>query len=297
MGLDMHGLRFVLEARKQGMSLGKTATLGRQTLAMSARDASRLLSEFDKPISMNLAHTFFENGSFVDTVIRYLGAKSVTSFDASDYEGAAVIHDMNLPIPEELHERFDLVIDGGTLEHIFNFPTAIKNALSMVREGGRFIMLTPTNNAMGHGFYQFSPELLYRVCHPDNGYRVERMQILDSRLFRPRVYEVADPADIRDRVMVTEARRPAILLVQAVRTELKPIFANTPQQSDYSLRWEDHAADSAAAKVYSGSSIGQSLALFLRRHIHHPLVQQLLWLRYKGFYPGSYSPRYFKRIR
>jgi|GEM_PF-4150963 len=167
----------------------------------------------------------------------------------------------------------------------------------MVKVGGRFIMFTPTNNAMGHGFYQFSPELMYRVCHPDNGYKIERMHILDLRLFRPRLYEVADPSDVRDRVMVTETRSPAILFVQAVRTESKPIFAVTPQQSDYSQRWDDHATEADKDKVYSKNSTGQKFALLLRRHIHNPLVQKLMWLRYKGFYPGSYSPRYFKRLR
>ncbi len=297
MGLDTHSLRFVLEARKQGAVLGKMATLGRQRLVIAEKELARLLTEYDKPISREDAQALIEKGKYMDALMEHLGAESLTSFDASDFENATHIHDMNQPLPEEFHAQFDLLIDSGTLEHVFDFPTAIKNALSMVKVGGRFIMMTPTNNAMGHGFYQFSPELLYRVCHPDNGYKVERMHLLDLRLFRPRVYEVADPATVRSRVMVTEARTQALLFMQAIRTDIKPIFAVTPQQSDYSQRWEDYAAHADTEKVYSKNALVQRFALFLRRQMHHPFVRKLIWLRYKGFHLGSYSPRYFKRIR
>jgi SAM-dependent methyltransferase len=299
MGLDVHALRFLLEARKAGVPMGRTATLGRQSLSVPPQLLARTLSEYGLPTSEADAHALIaKSGGYVDTLmIDKLGVEELTSFDASDYEQATVIHDMNQPIDERFYAQFDLVIDGGTLEHVFHFPTAIKNALSMVKQGGRFVMTAPANNAMGHGFYQFSPELLYRVCHPDNGFKVERMQILDLRLFRPRLFDVRDPADVHDRVMVTESRNPAILYVQAIRTEIVPIFAVTPQQSDYSERWDDHAAEPDKDKVYSRNGVGQSAALFLRRHIHHPLVQKLMWLRYKGFHRDSFSPRYFRRVR
>ena len=51
MGLDKHTLRFILEARKQGISLNRTATLGRQTLAMFPKEIAALLTAYDKPIS------------------------------------------------------------------------------------------------------------------------------------------------------------------------------------------------------------------------------------------------------
>jgi 2-polyprenyl-3-methyl-5-hydroxy-6-metoxy-1,4-benzoquinol methylase len=53
------------------------------------------------------------------------------------------------------------VFDGGTLEHIFDYPTAIKNCMKMVKPGGHLLLTTPANNWFGHGFYQFSPELFY----------------------------------------------------------------------------------------------------------------------------------------
>ena len=56
-----------------------------------------------------------------------------------------------------------MVIDGGLLEHVFDFPTAIRNCMRMVRQGGHLILNLPVNNFPGHGFYRFSPELVFRV--------------------------------------------------------------------------------------------------------------------------------------
>jgi hypothetical protein len=54
---------------------------------------------------------------FAEDILAPLGFE-VSSVDASDYEGATIVHDLNIPIPRELVEQFDIVWDGGTLEHV-----------------------------------------------------------------------------------------------------------------------------------------------------------------------------------
>ena len=65
---------------------------------------------------------------------------------------------MNTPIYGSLKNRFSALLDAGTIEHVFNFPQAIRNCMEMVKVGGHFIQVTVANNFIGHGFYQFSPE-------------------------------------------------------------------------------------------------------------------------------------------
>ena len=89
---------------------------------------------------------------FAEPFFHYLGAGEIVLLDASDFEGANVVQDMNWPIEQGLKGRFDAVFDGGTLEHIFNFPTAMTNCMEMVRLGGHFIGCSPANNFCGHGF-------------------------------------------------------------------------------------------------------------------------------------------------
>ncbi len=193
-----------------------------------------LLAEFDfHPSASQLAELESCAGTFADPFLRFLGAEEMVVLDASSYEGATVIHDMNGPIPPSLKERFDLVYDGGSLEHIFNFPSAIANCIEMVRPGGHFIGINPTNNLSGHGFYQFSAELYYRVFSSENGLRVLHAVVAEDR---GPFYSIPDPAKMARRVAFVNSE-PTQLMILARKESSVPLFANTPQQSDYSAAW------------------------------------------------------------
>jgi SAM-dependent methyltransferase len=174
-----------------------------------------------------------------------LGAKSIVAIDVSNYEGAQVVHDMNLPIPEKLASSFDVVLDGGTLEHIFNIPTALKNAARMVRPNGRFLSLTMANNFCGHGFYQFSPELFYRFFCAANGYEMESCIMWES-VVSSGFYRVPDPDEVGSRINL-RSEFGAYLMVQARRlTDLPHEFL--PQQSDYVKMWQQKTVQAAVAR-------------------------------------------------
>jgi len=173
-----------------------------------------------------------------------LGAKQISAVDVSDFEGAQVIHDMNLPIPRELNSSFDLVLDGGTIEHVFDLATALRNAAQMVRPGGHFISQTQANNFCGHGFYQFSPELYYRFFCSQNGYEVESC-ILWEDIPGSHFYDVPDPDAVRDRINLT-SEFGTLMLVQAQRRgDVSRDFI--PQQSDYVRLWHEESPKPRAA--------------------------------------------------
>jgi SAM-dependent methyltransferase len=210
-----------------------------------------------------------ENG-FAEPLLRLLGAEQICSIDASSYEHASVVHDLNQPIPDALKDAFSVVIDAGTLEHVFNFPTAIRNCMEMVRVGGHLLLMTPANNFMGHGFYQFSPELFFRVCSGENGFEIMKAILCEVDAEAP-WYEVVDPARAQRRVELVNCR-PAYLLVLARRVRRVPILAVTPQQSDYTALWQapggkadtgPAAAPAFAARVLR--ALGRRLAAAYRR--------------------------------
>jgi hypothetical protein len=169
-----------------------------------------------------------------------LGATTLHTVDASNFEGATHVHDMNQAVPSGWREAYDVVCDCGTLEHVFNFPTAIRNCMEMVKPGGCFFTATPANNYLGHGFYQFSPELFFRVLSPQNGFKVEHCVAVEQDP-RRRWFAVTDPEAVRARVTLINAA-PVILFVWARRVEIKPLFLETPQQSDYAAAWAESAA-------------------------------------------------------
>lgn len=103
-----------------------------------------------------------------DYLFRSVGFDSVESIDANNYEQATHILDFNEDVPDEFCERYDVIYEGGTLEHIFNLPQCLKNIYKMLKPGGIVIHALPSNNHVDHGFYQFSPTLFYDYYSSNN---------------------------------------------------------------------------------------------------------------------------------
>ena len=212
--IDRNAYKFLKELNTKH-SFGDVLTLGRQEL--------------------NDIPDYVDDKYADDLFLKSFKAKSINSLDVSSFENATIIHDLNKSISQKLHENFDLVYDGGTLEHVFNFPFAVKNAMSMVRVGGYLVIHTITNNYCGHGFYQFSPELFYSIFIKENGFLIERM-IIHSVGPYSKWYAVLNPIEIKERVeLITSV--PMMLLISAKRINLSPIFYSFPFQNDFKPRW------------------------------------------------------------
>ncbi len=267
MGLDINGTKFLLYARARGVSFDATAMIGRQELLLSKADLEKNLRRFDHVVSDDdLREMFTGPTHYAEGFLRSLGAREIVSFDASPYEGASVIHDLNQPIPDEPKGRFSVVLDGGTLEHIFNFPAAIKNCMEMVAESGHFLAITPTNNHSGHGFYQFSPELFFRIFSAENGFDLEHLIVFEETLNSP-WYEVADPKTLKERVTLVN-EYPTMLLIIARKISTVEIFSHHPQQSDYQSAWNGDISSIPSCPRGSkslSSKIGRIPAAIFRR--------------------------------
>jgi hypothetical protein len=172
--------------------------------------------------------------------------KEIESLDCSDYEGATVVHNLNEPVPAGWEESRDLVFDGGSLEHVFQFPTALASCMRMVKQGGHFVSVAPSNNYNGHGFYQFSAELFFRVFTRESGFSLTLVAFAESRR-GGRIYRVDDPADLRHRILF-QGKGPMLLLIVARRDEIRPIFSVVPAQSDYAQAWQACGASGEVPK-------------------------------------------------
>jgi SAM-dependent methyltransferase len=237
MGINERGVEFLLATTRPGDRLGTMATLGRQNLHdVSAAALCALAARHHRALSFGDAEDLVAP-TFADDLLRWLGADEVCSLDASDFEGATMVVDLNVAVGEGLRRRFDTVLDGGTLEHVFNYPVALANAMDMVRPGGRLIHITPTNQEAGHGFYQLSPEVFFRSLCEENGYRIERA-LLREETTKGLWREVHDPVALGHRVEFTTSTK-AYLYIAARRVAAVPPFSRWPQQSDYASEWED----------------------------------------------------------
>ncbi|HOY57710.1 MAG TPA: hypothetical protein PK640_06190 [Verrucomicrobiota bacterium] len=241
MAIDTEAARLLVAGMKSGIPFTNTITLGRQSYLPGNRESRQLLLDCGIDPARHPGLFAGRQGErYAEPFFRLLGAHRIESLDASDFEGATTVHDLNQPIASELKGQFDVVYDGGTLEHVFNFLVAIRNCMELVRVGGRVILHTTANNYFGHGFYQYSPELFFRIFTADNGFSVERLIAMEYGP-RRRWYEVSDPASIKARTPLINAY-PVLLFVQARKDAEGPLFEQVPQQSDYSSMWQGCAA-------------------------------------------------------
>lgn len=238
MGVDISVLNFLLKFRRQ--IKGKTLQLGRQGWHIS-RDpntsnyqrAQAVLSSYDPAARLE---DLAGDDNFTETLFRYLGSDSVTAMDASPYEGAEIVHDLNNPLPPELVGQFDTIFDGGTVEHVFNPVAAFQNVQQMLRTGGLLISVNAANNQLGHGFYQFSPEFMWRMFSRDAGFEVKLMQ-LTVISETPEPMDAPDPASEGRRLEIGFTPGATYIMMGATKTaDVRP--GRIAQQSDYSSAWD-----------------------------------------------------------
>lgn len=206
--IDAQGQVFLETCVRCGVDFSRTLMLGRQEL---------------------------DDRRYAEPFFHRLGAQSVDSLDASGFEGATIIADLNRPLPGNLRRRFTAVYDGGTLEHVFDIATALRSCLDLVELGGHYISSSPANNWPGHGFYQFSPELIFRSLSRRAGFQLRGVFAVEQRKTQ-RWFAVRDPEAVGGRVYWRNRHR-TLLIAVAQRAELIDLATFSPQQSDYAARW------------------------------------------------------------
>ena len=94
-----------------------------------------------------------------ETMFRMLGFRpdQIHTLDVDDYEHAELIFDLNKPVGSAFGE-FDLILDLGTLEHVFDVRQALWNLGDLCRAGGQVVHMSPVN-FLNHGFYNFTATL------------------------------------------------------------------------------------------------------------------------------------------
>jgi SAM-dependent methyltransferase len=254
LGIDIHNLNFLAHAQDLGVRFDRTLAIGRQALFIEAFELDafqqrRSLKPLQEPARAAGAPRYFE-----PLMRQWLGADDADSVDASAYENATHIHDMNLPWPAQAAQRghYDAVLDFGCLEHVFNFPVAWRNCVDLCRVGGHVLHALPANNLSGHGFYQFSPELFFNLYRADHGFELRGLWFAvkgDPRHW----WRVANPMDVKRRVNLCNSHE--VYMMVLARKLREPGVLPAPQQSDYAQdEWVHGPSAASPAGVPSGGA-------------------------------------------
>src|SRR2546425_5782134 len=136
MAIDINGVHILLLAQKQGVSFEKVLMFGRQNVNIFPATLAQMLSSRGMPHDEVAAQASLDpDNVYAEPLFRALGAKEIVSLDASAYQGSSFQHDMNLPVPDKMKEQFDVVDDGGLVEHVFKAPLTLNNCMEMLKGG------------------------------------------------------------------------------------------------------------------------------------------------------------------
>lgn len=258
MGLDLPAYKF-LSYCSRGNPLGSTLTLGRQSVHLKP----------DQLLAAGSSLPHLQWGEFCEgLLISDFSASQVHSVDASGFEGASYIHDLNQPLEiSDDQELYDTLIDMGTLEHVFNVPIALQSMANFCKIGGQIIHIQVHNDFSGHGFWQFSPELFFSLYSPQNGFRGTEIFLhtfCDQAWFkclRPRLGK---------RLELTGRNVPTSYI--AVRTfKNAAVTKQSVLQSDYLTAWKANEDASAEAEESEDLNIVHTSP---NAWWHHPFLQK-----------------------
>jgi len=204
--------------------------LGRQKLHLKSPGVQRLAKRAGKYGHSVAPGDLTQKDGFTENLLSAFGYPDMEAMDFTASEGAQHIHDLNQPVPDNLKEQFDLVIDGGTTEHVFQIGTALENCHEMLKPGGVMMSFVAADGWFGHGFFQTGPDVPWRYWHHCLGYEVLEAGA-QERQGQKRYFEIPDPTG-QGRGGVRSFDGPTMLLY-AVRKPEQAREKTSPVQGHY----------------------------------------------------------------
>lgn len=135
---------------------------------------------------------------------------------AIDFHGTPEARPIDLNHPVKLGQRFEVVIDGGTAEHVFNVAQFFTTCHELAAPGGLMLHHNPFRGWLEHGFYNFNPTFYWDIAAA-NRYELlmlvytEVQPLRVEQLFsRERIIEMARASELGANAMLYAVyRKPA----------------------------------------------------------------------------------------
>ena len=99
----------------------------------------------------------------MNDLFHMLNFDNVDSMDAFDNEKPSIVHNLNNPVPVDLHEKFDVIFDIGVIEHVFDIRQAIENIVRMLKNKGVVLFYNPMIGSLNQCFYNLQPTFFFDI--------------------------------------------------------------------------------------------------------------------------------------
>jgi SAM-dependent methyltransferase len=152
MGLSSHAARLILREHRFRPITGRLLSIGRQTVFLTPAQAIALVqSELGVRLDVDAANLEIDTSTrgarhrgFISDRAFYslFCAATYHCLDQSAYESADIVFNLcSAQAPPELENHFDFIIEGSTLDNVFDPAAALRNLARFARVGGRLFHL------------------------------------------------------------------------------------------------------------------------------------------------------------
>lgn len=262
MGIARGMARLLIEEAKSRPFNGTVLQLGRQDIYFSMDELNEWATKHNQPISPPADIRYVKNPwtgkNCIDdqTFFSSLGFSAVQSCDHSSYENATHVFDLNDSVPTNLKNTFDVIFDGGTLEHVFHLPNVLKNIHELLKPGGRIIHASPTSNFVDHGFYMFSPTFFHDY-YAANRYKIESAFIFELTNQEQKPWHIYTYKPGAFNYLSTGGWNGNMLGTFFVATKAQDATSGiVPQQGFYQSLWKGDAGQAAPARPWWKKFLG-----------------------------------------
>ena len=271
MGIDHHGA-LALKYFGSRKEFGEVLMIGRQAIHISRKDLAKIFKLSKASLDKIYAHeSQVHYESYSEELFYELGAISVDSLDASNFERASIVFDLNEKYSGVAN--YDTIIDFGASEHIYNVSQVFDNYSQMLKEGGSLLHVLPSNNMCGHGFYQFSPEFFFSLYSQKNGY--VNTEIFMAELSNKKYWYKIKMPNFGAR-MLFDTKHPAYVICFTQKNRSKNV--KYIQHSDYVYEWSrDRSLVASSPSGHTFKSIVKGipiLFLLLKATVFFPRLLQ-----------------------
>lgn len=158
-------------------------------------------------------------------------AKKMVAIDLNGTE-TAIPADLNEPVP--MDEVFDITINNGTAEHVFNIGQVFKTVHERTAVNGVILHEAPFTGWYNHGFYNLQPTLYYDIATANN---YGLMGVFCCEHIPPKIIQIDSPQHLLEFVEKKEIPANAVLFVMMKKLEDAPF--KYPMQGYYDGRLDE----------------------------------------------------------
>jgi hypothetical protein len=245
MGLSVRDIKYVIKTVDKYKIQGPLLTLGNQDIYATEQQIIDWMKVCNckQCVPASIAYSTSASTAKINTEAKkYIHAKTFFEFlgiptdqyydvDKFDFDKPKILFDMQDEVDRKFCNKFNFILDSGTLEHIFDIKQVLSNIVKMTKLNGYVLHIIPTHNFVNHGFYQCCPTLFYDF-YKANGFKIVEAYIVEIGYLYNRYFKYNQENDYLGMYLSPAKRYASLFLVQKI-AELPKII--NPDQYLYSM--------------------------------------------------------------